>query len=92
MSVSQGVTLETLANQISVALEGSALEQLYQLNAEAREYVINTSYKYYNRRGCQIDKFESNVIMPISNDKLPFLQKDFKNINLAASNPDSAEY
>jgi predicted HAD superfamily phosphohydrolase len=92
MSMNQGVGLETLANQISVALEGSALEQLYQLNSEAREYVINTSYKYYQRRWCEVQNFQNNAIVPISNDKLPYLQRNFSNINLAAPNPDAAEY
>jgi hypothetical protein len=90
--VGQNAPPEILANQISVALEGSAIEQLWHCDTDGRNYIINLAWAYYQRRYCQEAKFMNANIGPIDNSKLPYLKKDFTGVNLAANPPDPAEY
>ncbi len=65
------VTLEILANQISVALSGEALEMLNKLPESVQIYVMKMAWKYYCRRYNIEQNFNNSEFRPMSNPPVP---------------------
>jgi len=60
------ITDEIMANQMSVALTGELLKELYTLPDPVKLYIIDLAYKYYCRRFNIEYQFENTSFQPLS--------------------------
>ncbi len=65
------VTNEILANQISVALAGEALEMLAKSPPPVQLYIIKLSWAYYCRRNNLINQFDQNTFSSLTDKPVP---------------------